>query len=332
MTQPSSFRALVVDDTDDDQVAQFRELTDTDLPDHDVLVEVEYSSLNYKDGLVIAGPQKMARRTPLVAGADLAGTVLESSNPDWKPGDRVVVNGWGLSETQSGGYTRRQRVKPEWLVRIPDAISTRDAMAIGTAGYTSALCLDALERYGIASDAELLVTGAAGGVGSIAVALAAAAGHTVVAATGRPETHDFLSELGASSFVDRAELQGKGRPLGKERWDAAVDAVGGSTLVNVLSQIRYGGAVAACGLTESPSMPDATVMPHILRGVALLGVDSVMAPASLRRSAWDRLARDLPASTLDSLSRVEPLSDVPRLAEEILAGKVRGRVVVDVTA
>ncbi|MGV5045843.1 alcohol dehydrogenase catalytic domain-containing protein [Rhodococcus pyridinivorans] len=218
MTQQSSFRALVVDDTDDGQVAQFRELTDTDLPDHDVLVEVEYSSLNYKDGLVIAGPQKMARRTPLVAGADLAGTVLESSNPDWKPGDRVVVNGWGLSETQSGGYTRRQRVKPEWLVRIPDAFSTRDAMAIGTAGYTSALCLDALERYGIASDAELLVTGAAGGVGSIAVALAAAAGHTVVAATGRPETHDFLSELGASSFVDRAELQGKGRPAGMPRW------------------------------------------------------------------------------------------------------------------
>jgi len=326
-----TFRALVVDDTENGQVAAFADLTDADLPDHDVLVQVEYSSLNYKDGLVVASPQKMARRTPLVAGADLAGTVLESRSADWQPGDRVVVNGWGLSETESGGYTRRQRVKPEWLVRIPDAFSTRDAMAIGTAGYTSALCLDALERRGLAAGSEVLVTGAAGGVGSVAVALAAAAGHTVIAATGRPETHDFLTGLGASSFVDRSELQGEGRPLGKERWDAAVDAVGGSVLVNVLSQIRYGGAVAACGLAEGPTMPGATVLPHILRGVALIGVDSVMAPAALRQSAWDRLARDLPSGTLDSLSRVEALSDVPRLAAEILDGQVRGRVVVDVS-
>ncbi len=328
----TTFRALVVDDTETGQVAAFRELTDADLPDHDVLVEVEFSSLNYKDGLVVASPQKMARRTPLVAGADLAGVVLDSRSPDWAPGDRVVVNGWGLSETESGGYTRRQRVKPEWLVRIPDAFSTRDAAAIGTAGYTSALCLDALERHGVAAGSEVLVTGAAGGVGSVAVALAAAAGHTVVAATGRPETHDFLTSLGASSFVDRAELQGEGRPLGKERWDAAVDSVGGSTLVNVLAQLRYGGAAAACGLAEAPALPNATVLPHILRGVALLGVDSVMAPAALRQSAWERLARDLPVSTLESLSRVEPLSEVPRLGAEILAGQVRGRVVVDVTA
>ncbi|MFT4009073.1 MAG: MDR family oxidoreductase [Nocardioidaceae bacterium] len=329
MTQ--TFRALVVDDTENGQVASFQELSDADLPDHDVLVEVEYSSLNYKDGLVVGSPQKMARRTPLIAGADLAGTVVESRSPDWQPGDRVVVNGWGMSETESGGYTRRQRVKPEWLVRIPEVFTTRDAMAIGTAGYTSALCLDALDRYGLAPGSEILVTGAAGGVGSVAVALAAAAGHTVVAATGRPESHDYLSGLGASAFVDRSELQGEGRPLGKERWDAAIDSVGGSVLVNVLAQIRYGGAVAACGLAEAPAMPMATVLPHILRSVALLGVDSVMAPAAARNSAWDRLARDLPQDTLGSLSRVEALTDVPRLASEILAGQVRGRVVIDVS-
>ncbi len=327
-----TFRALVVDDADAGQTAEFRELTTDDLPDHAVLVEVEYSSLNYKDGLVVASPQKMARTTPLIAGADLAGTVVESSDPAWSAGDRVVVNGWGMSETQSGGYTRYQRVKPEWLVRIPEAFSTRDAMAIGTAGYTSALCLDALDRWGLAPGSALLVTGAAGGVGSIAVALAAAAGHTVTAATGRPETHDFLTALGASSFIDRAELQGEGRPMGKERWDAAIDSVGGSTLVNVLAQTRYGGAVAACGLVESPGMPNATVLPHILRGVGLLGVDSVNAPQAKRESAWQRLARDLPTDTLDSLSVVEPLSDVPRLAAEILDGTIRGRVVIDVSA
>jgi len=326
-----SFRALVVDDTENGQVATFQDLTDTDLPDHDVLVEVEFSSLNYKDGLVVASPQKMARRTPLIAGADLAGTVLESRSPGWQPGDRVVVNGWGLSETESGGYTRRQRVKPEWLVRIPDAFSTQDAMAIGTAGYTSALCLDALDRWGLAAGSEILVTGASGGVGSVAVALAAAAGHTVIAATGRPETHDYLAGLGASAFIDRSEVQGEGRPLGKERWDAAVDSVGGSTLVNVLAQLRYGGAAAACGLVEAPALPNATVLPHILRGVALIGVDSVMAPADLRQAAWERLARDLPSSTLEDIARVEPLSDVPRLAAEILDGQVRGRVVVDVS-
>lgn len=326
-----TFRALVVDDVDGGQAAEFRDLALSDLPDHEVLIDVEFSSLNYKDGLNVGSKQKMARATPLIAGADLAGTVLESSHGDWSPGDRVVVNGWGLSETESGGYTTRQRVKPEWLVRIPDAFTTQHAMAIGTAGYTSALCLDALERYGIASDADLLVTGAAGGVGSVAIALASAAGYSVTAATGRPETHDFLTSLGASSFIDRAELQGEGRPLGKERWDAAVDSVGGTTLVNVLAQTRYGGAVAACGLAEAPALPNATVLPHILRGVALLGVDSVMAPAEVRQSAWERLARDLPVSTLESLSTVEALSDVPRLAGDILAGQVRGRVVVDVT-
>mgnify|MGYP006162955987 CR=1 FL=1 len=326
-----TFRALVVEDSESGQTASFRDMTTDDLPDLPVLVEVEYSSLNYKDGLVVASPQKMARTTPLIAGADLAGTVVESSDPAWSAGDRVVVNGWGMSETQSGGYTRYQRVDPSWLVRVPDAFTTQHAMAIGTAGYTSALCLDALDRWGLAAGSDGLVTGAAGGVGSIAVALASAAGHTVIAATGRPETHDYLTDLGASSFVERAELQGEGRPLGKERWDAAVDSVGGSTLVNVLAQTRYGGAVAACGLVEAPAMPNATVLPHILRGVGLLGVDSVNAPQALRQSAWDRLARDLPTATLESLSTLEPLSEVPRLAAEILEGAVRGRVVVDVT-
>lgn len=327
-----TFRALVVEDSESGQTASFRDLTTADLPDLPVLVEVEYSSLNYKDGLNVASKQKMARTTPLIAGADLAGTVVESSDPAWTAGDRVVVNGWGLSETQSGGYTRYQRVDPSWLVRVPDAFTTQHAMAIGTAGYTSALCLDALDQWGLAAGSEVLVTGAAGGVGSIAVALAAAAGHTVIAATGRPETHEYLTALGASSFIERSELQGEGRPLGKERWDAAIDSVGGSTLVNVLAQTRSAGAVAACGLVESPGMPNATVLPFILRGVGLLGVDSVHATQTLREAAWQRLARDLPTATLESLSVVEPLSDVPRLGAEILEGTVRGRIVIDVTA
>lgn len=326
-----TFRALVIDDTEGGQTAGFRDLTLTDLPDLPVLVEVEYSSLNYKDGLAVASKQKIARKPPLVAGIDLAGTVVESSDPAWSPGDKVVVNGWGMSETESGGYTRYQRVKPEWLVRLPEAFTTQHAAAIGTAGYTAALCIDALERYGITSG-DLLVTGAAGGVGTVAISLAAAAGFSVTAATGRPETHEFLTSLGASDFVDRADLQGEGRPLAKERWAAAVDAVGGSTLVNVLSQLRYGGAAAACGLAESPGLPNATVLPHILRGVALLGVDSVMVPQERRQAAYERLARDLPVATLESLSRVEPLSDIERLGQEILDGKVRGRVAVDVTA
>jgi acrylyl-CoA reductase (NADPH) len=327
---PASFTALVIDEVDRRPSAAFRELTVEDLPDHDVLVEVEYSSLNYKDGLAVSGRQRIARRPPLVAGADLAGVVVESRDPSWAPGDRVVVNGWGMSETQAGGYTRYQRVDPGWLVRIPDAFTTQQAMAIGTAGYTAALCVDQLERRGLTAPATILVTGAGGGVGSVAVALLAAAGFDVAASTGRPELQDYLSRLGASALVDRAELTEPGRPLQDERWDGAIDSVGGATLVNVLAGIRYGGAVAACGLAGGPELPGATVLPHILRGVALLGVDSVMAPHALRVAAWQRLARDLRPDLLAEVATVEPMSELPALAEAILAGRVRGRVVIDV--
>jgi acrylyl-CoA reductase (NADPH) len=326
-----TFTAIVIEDQDGKPKAAFREIGLGDLPDNDVLVEVAFSTLNYKDGLAVSGRQKIARKPPLIAGIDLAGTVRESRSPAWKPGDRVIVNGWGLSETQAGGYTRFQRVKPEWIVRAPDAFSMEQAMAIGTAGYTAALCVDALADWGVApGEREVLVTGAAGGVGSVAVALLAKAGYGVAASTGRPDTHDYLAGLGASTFIARAELLEKGPPLQKERWAGGVDSVGGVTLVNVLSQTAYGGAVAACGLAGGSDLPG-TVLPHILRGVSLLGVDSVMAPAAKRERAWARLARDLDPAALAKITSVEPMSRLPDLAEQILAGQVRGRVVIDVT-
>jgi putative YhdH/YhfP family quinone oxidoreductase len=326
-----SFTAVVIEEEGGKARAAFKQLTVADLPDHDVLVEVDYSTLNYKDGLVVSGNKnKVARKLPLVAGIDLAGTVKESRSPAWKTGDKVIVNGFGLSESHWGGYSRYARVKPEWLVRLPSAFTTQQAMAIGTAGYTSALCVEALVDFGLTKDqGEVLVTGAAGGVGSFAVALLAATGFDVVASTGRPETHDYLRGLGARSFVDRASLQEKAGPLQKERWAGAVDAIGGVTLVNVLAQTKYGHAVAACGLAGSADLP-ATVLPHILRSVALLGVDSVMAPLAKREKAWQRLARDLPVQKLADITRVEPMSKLPELATAILAGQVRGRVVIDV--
>jgi putative YhdH/YhfP family quinone oxidoreductase len=326
-----SFNAVVIEDDAGKARTTFKQLTLADLPDHDVLVEVEFSTLNYKDGLVLSGNRnKVARKLPLVAGIDLAGTVVESRSPAWRAGDKVVVNGFGLSESHYGGYSRFARVKSEWLVRLPAAFTTEQAMAIGTAGYTSALCVDALVDFGLTKGTgEVLVTGAAGGVGSVAVALLAAAGFEVVASTGRPETHEYLSGLGARSFVDRGSLQEKAGPLQKERWAGAVDVVGGVTLANVLAQTKYGGGVAACGLTAGLDLP-ATVLPHILRSVALLGVDSVMAPLAKRERAWQRLARDLPANKLADITRVEPMSNLVELAGSILAGKVRGRVVVDV--
>lgn len=327
-----SFTAVVIEDEGNKARTTFKQLTLADLPDHDVLVEVAFSTLNYKDGLVLSGNRnKVARKLPMVAGIDLAGTVVESRSPAWRAGDKVVVNGFGLSESHFGGYSRFARVKAEWLVRVPTEFSFEQAMAIGTAGYTSALCVDALVNFGLTPDAgEVLVTGAAGGVGSVAVALLAAGGFNVVASTGRPETHDYLKALGAQSFVDRASLQEKGAPLQKERWAGAVDAVGGNTLVNVLAQTKYGRGVAACGLASSADLP-ATVLPHILRSVALLGVDSVNAPIAKREKAWQRLARDLPAKKLADITRVEPMSKLPELAGAILAGQVRGRVVIDVT-
>ncbi|KGJ02513.1 oxidoreductase (plasmid) [Paracoccus versutus] len=326
-----TFRALLIEDRDGKPVAGFRDLTRDALPDHEVLVEVAYSTLNYKDGLAITGKGRIARRLPMVAGIDIAGTVVESRSDRWQPGDKVIVNGWGLSETEWGGYSRFQRLKPEWLTRLPEGFSLQDAMAIGTAGYTAALCVDALEDWGAIrpGGAEVLVTGAAGGVGSTAISLLSAKGYAVTAATGRPETHDYLAGLGATGFVDRATLAEKGGPLQKERWAGAVDSVGSTTLANVLAQTNYGGAVAACGLAGGFDLP-ATVMPHILRAVALLGIDSVMAPQAKRDRAWATLAAHLDKAHLASIARVEPMSKLPELAADIVAGRIRGRVVIDV--
>jgi len=328
----TAFNALVIEDADGVVRASFKALTLEDLPDDDVLVEVAFSTLNYKDGLALCGNRnKVARKLPMVAGIDLAGTVVESRSAQWRRGDKVVVNGFGLSETHWGGYSRYQRVKSEWLLRLPQAFTLEQAMAVGTAGYTAALCVDALIDWGLKpQQGEVLVTGAAGGVGSVAIALLAKAGYSVTASTGRPQTHDYLIGLGAKQLVDRKSLQEKGGPLQKERWAGAVDSVGSTTLANVLAQTRYGGAVAACGLAGGMEF-NATVLPHILRAVALLGVDSVMAPMAKRERAWQRLARDLELPKIAQMSTVEPMSKLPELAQDILAGKTRGRVVIDVS-
>lgn len=327
-----TFTAIVIDTVDGKPKAGFRQLKTADLPDNDVLVEIAYSTLNYKDGLAVSGKGRIARRTPMVAGADLAGTVVSSRSPLWKAGDKVVLNGFGMSETEWGGYSRFQKVKAEWLMALPDGFTLEQSMAIGTAGYTAALCVNALEDWGVIKpgEGEVLVTGAAGGVGSVAVSLLAAKGYRVTASTGRPETHDYLASLGASAFVDRTSLTEKGAPLQKERWSGAVDSVGSTTLANVLSQTVYGGAVAACGLAGGADLP-ATVLPHILRGVALLGVDSVFAPMARRTRAWQTLADHLDRAHLAALTTVEPMSKMPELAEAIVAGQIRGRVVIDVS-
>ncbi|MEQ8347681.1 MAG: MDR family oxidoreductase [Sneathiellaceae bacterium] len=330
-----SFRAIVIEDVEGKQKAALRDLTLADLPDHDVLVDVAWSTLNYKDGMAVSG-KRIARSLPMVGGIDLAGTVAESRSPDWKPGDKVLVNGYGLSERHWGGYAQRQRLKAEWLVPLPSAFDMQQAMAIGTAGYTAMLSVMALEDAGLTRDAagdrEILVTGAAGGVGSVAVALLATLGYRVTAATGRPETHDYLRGLGASGFVAREDLAGDAKPLEGERWAAVVDSVGSKTLASALAQTAYGGAVAACGLAGGVDLPT-TVMPFILRGVKLLGIDSVMAPMALRRRAWDRLAKDLDKDKLAAIgAEVAPLTAVPDLAGKILKGQVRGRVVIDVNA
>lgn len=328
-----TFRAMVIDTVDGKPAGAFKEVSVNDLPDNDVLVEIAYSTLNYKDGLAITGKGRIARRTPLIAGIDISGTVIESRSAEWKPGDKVVLNGWGLSETEPGAFGRYQRVRAEWLIPLPEAFSLQQAMAIGTAGYTSALCVDALEKWGRIKpgEGEVLVTGAAGGVGSVAIALLSARGYNVTASTGRPETRPYLETLGATNFIDRAELQQKGGPLQKERWTGGVDSVGSTTLANALAQTVRGGAIAACGLAGGADLP-ATVLPHILRSVALIGVDSVMAPREQRLSAWSRLARDLDKAKLDAITTVEPMSKLPELAQAIVDGKIKGRVVIDVTA
>lgn len=328
-----TFPAVIIKDTESGVTASIEEIGFDALPDRDVLVEVSYSSLNYKDGLALSGNKnKVARQLPMVGGIDLAGTVVESRSPEWKPGDKVIVNGWGMSESHWGGFSRYQRVDAGWLTSLPGAFTVEQAMAIGTAGYTAALCVDALEAWGTISpgDKSVLVTGAAGGVGSVAIALLAARGYHVTASTGRVETHPYLQRLGADDIIDRNELSTPGRPIQKERWSGAVDSVGSTTLANVLAQTVYGGAVTAFGLAGGPDLP-ATVLPHILRSVALLGIDSVMAPTAKRDAAWARLARDLDVEVLAEMTRTEPLTRVTDLAEEILEGRVQGRIVIDVS-
>lgn len=308
------------------------DLSDADLPEGDVTVDVMFSSLNYKDGLAVSGKGKIARLLPMTCGIDLAGTVSASSNAHFEVGDQVLATGWGLSETRPGGYTHRQRVPAELLTPVPAGLSLQQSMAIGTAGLTAMLCVLALEGAGLKpGTGEVLVTGAGGGVGSVAVALLAGLGYDVIASTGRSTTHDYLRSLGAAGVIDRAELETAGRPLDKERWAGAVDSVGSQTLATVLAQMVYGGAVAACGLAGGNDLPT-TVLPFILRGVTLLGVDSVMCPADRRFEAWERLARDLDRQQLDALTTVEPLSQIHELAETILSGQTRGRVVIDTRA
>ncbi|MBP0601952.1 oxidoreductase [Aeromonas sanarellii] len=324
------FKGILIEKDEAGYRASYQSLSEEILPAGDVTVAVEWSSLNYKDGLALTGAAPVVRRFPLIPGIDLAGTVLESQHPDWRPGDKVVLNGWGVGETHSGGLAERARVQGDWLVPLPSGLSPRDAMAIGTAGYTAMLCVMALEKHGVApGDGDILVTGANGGVGSVAIALLAKLGYRVVAATGRLNEADYLQSLGAAEVIDRAELTAPGRPLGKERWAGVIDTVGSHTLANACATTRYGGAVAACGLAGGMDFPS-TVMPFILRGVTLYGIDSVMAPRPLRQQAWARLAEDLDMTRLHLITREVPLSQVVALGDAFLAGQVRGRILVNV--
>ena len=327
----TSFRALRLTKSDAGLSTNVAELTDADLMDGDVTVRVDYSTVNYKDGLAITGRAPVARVFPLIPGIDFSGVVETSAHAGFKTGDRVVLNGYGLGETWHGGYAQRARVKGEWLVKLPDAISNARAMAIGTAGYTAMLAVIGLEKLGLTPAAgDVIVTGAAGGVGSVAIALLSKLGYRVIASTGRRESEGaYLTSLGAAEIIDRAELSAPGGPVGKERWAGAVDSVGSHTLANVLAQTSYGGAVTACGLAQGLDLP-ASVAPFILRGVTLAGIESVHCPMPRRIEAWARLASDLDLGKLDAMTTDAGLADVPGLAEDILAGKVRGRVVVDV--
>ena len=325
------FAGILINKDDNGQTVELAQIDEAQLPEGDVTIDVEYSTLNYKDGLAITGSSPVVRKFPMVPGIDLVGVVSDSSNAEFKAGDRVVLNGWGVGEGHWGGLAQKARLNGDWLIKLPAAFDGRQAMAIGTAGYTAALCVEALVNFGVKPEqGEVLVTGATGGVGSVAVALLAKAGFKVVAATGKASEGDYLKQLGATDIIDRAELAEKGRPLQKERWAGVVDSVGSHTLVNACAQTRYGGAVAACGLAQGPDFPS-TVMPFILRGVSLLGIDSVMAAKEKRMPAWDRLARDLDKNLLDLIAGTEiPLADAIDAAKGLLEGKVRGRIVVDV--
>jgi acrylyl-CoA reductase (NADPH) len=328
------FRAILLNRNEDGSTrAELTRIDDAQLPaDGDVTVAVDYSTLNYKDGLAITGKSPVVRKWPMVPGIDGAGTVLASSHPDWKAGDRFLLNGWGVGESHMGCLAERARLKGDWLVPMPHDMSSRTAMAIGTAGYTAMLCAMALAEQGVKPEhGEVLVTGASGGVGSVAVAILAARGYRVVASTGKLAESDYLKSLGAAEIIDRAELSAPGKPMQKERWAGVVDSVGSHTLANAVAQVRYGGTVAACGLAQGMDFP-ATVAPFILRGVKLIGVDSVMAPRARRIDAWSNLATEMKSDTLEHITQEIALADALAWAPKILAGGVRGRLVVNVNA
>jgi len=327
------FRALRLDETDGRISASIAEVDDNALPEGDVTVAVDYSTLNYKDGMVVNGIGKLVRSYPHIPGIDFAGTVEESAHAKFKPGDKVLLTGWHVGERHWGGYAEKARVKGEWLTPIPEGLTTFDAMAVGTAGFTAMLAIMALEDHGLSTDSgDVLVTGASGGVGSVALAILGNCGYRPIALTGRTNEAEYLQGLGAADIVPREDfLEGEGRPLDAEKWAGCVDAVGGAVLGRVLSQLRYGGSVAAVGLAGGPKL-ETTVMPFLLRGVNLLGIDSVLCPSARREAAWQRIARDLPMDKLRAMSQTAPLADVPRLASAILKGDVRGRMVIDVRA
>jgi acrylyl-CoA reductase (NADPH) len=326
----ATFKAILIRKADGEQSVGLADVDENDLMEGDVTVRIDWSTVNYKDGLAVTGKAPVVRRFPMIPGIDFAGMVEASQHPDWKPGDRVILNGWGVGETHLGAYAEKARVKGDWLVPMPAGMTGREAMAIGTAGYTAMLSVLALERHGVTPDrGPIVVTGAVGGVGSVAIALLAKLGYHVIASTGRSEETDYLKRLGANEVIDRAELAGQVRPLGKERWAGGIDAVGSTTLANVLSMTRYGGAVAACGLAGGLDLPT-FVAPFILRAVSLLGIDSVMCPQSIRREAWKRLASDLDRGKLQSMTREISLVEAVEAGRAILEGKVRGRIVVKI--
>jgi len=326
------FRAILISKGEAGQTVEVTQIDEADLPPGDVTISVEYSTLNYKDGLAITGRSPVVRKFPMVPGIDLAGIVQHSEHADYKPGDRVVLNGWGVGETHWGGLAQKVRLKGDWLVSLPNAFTTKQAMAIGTAGYTASLCVEAMVAQGaIPSHGEILVTGATGGVGSVAVALLVRAGFTVAASTGKADEADYLKQLGATTIIDRNELSAAGKALQKERWAGVVDSIGSHTLANACAQTRYGGVVTACGLAQGMDFP-ASVAPFILRGISLLGIDSVMAPKSKRLVAWERLSRDLDIAKLDVISKEIKLADAIGAASDLMAGTVRGRLVVNVNA
>jgi len=327
----ATFKAVRIDKAEKGTTATLTQFDEAELMDGDVTVRVEWSTLNYKDGLAVTGKAPVVRRFPMIAGIDFAGTVEQSSHSAWKAGDKVVCNGWGMGETHLGAYAEKARVKGDWLVRLPDGMSARDAMAIGTAGYTAMLSVLALEKHGLKpADGPVVVTGAAGGVGSVAIAVLSKLGYPVIASTGRASEADYLRGLGATEIIDRNELSGPAKPLAKERWAGGVDSVGSTTLANLLSMTKYRGAIAACGLAAGMDLPS-SVAPFILRGVCLLGIDSVMCPLELRKQAWSRLASDLDRAKLAEITHEIGLDDVIAAGPRILGGQVRGRIVVKIS-